>query len=122
METKKPTLVIAISTSPPMYARMAIKLLRQHDHPVVAFGLHSERVADVDVETTWNPEWEVDTVTLYVNSRRQAEWIPKILALHPKRVIFNPGTENEAFAEELKKNGIASEVACTLVMLHTGQY
>lgn len=122
MEAKKPTLVIAISTSPPLYARMAIKLLREHGHPVVAFGVHPERVADIDIETIWNPAWDVDTVTLYVNPRRQGEWIPKILELEPKRVIFNPGTENQAFIDELVKKGIEAEVACTLVLLHTDQY
>jgi hypothetical protein len=45
-----------------------------------------------------------------------------MIALKPKRVIFNPGTENPALFKLLRESGIEVEVGCTLVMLSTNQY
>jgi len=70
----------------------------------------------------WDSEWEIDTVTLYVNPTLQEQYYDKILALKPRRVIFNPGTENTYFYTQLTKNDIAFEEACTLVLLSIGEY
>lgn len=118
----KKTLVLGASDKPDRYAYKAIMSLRNHDHEVIAFGRKSGVVADVEFETEWNPTWEVDTVTLYLNPSNQEPYLDKILALKPKRVIFNPGTENPAFIQQLQKNGIHPEIACTLVMLSIGNY
>jgi len=75
-----------------------------------------------DFETEWNINWEVDTVTLYVNPERLEQYKTAILALHPKRVIFNPGTEHFEFIEALRAQGIVAEVACTLVLLSLHDY
>ncbi len=64
----------------------------------------------------------VDTVTLYLNAKRQEEYYDYIISLKPRRVIFNPGTENFEFEKLLKKNAIYAEIACTLVLLRTCQY
>jgi len=64
----------------------------------------------------------IDTVTLYLNPERQKEYYDYILALNPRRVIFNPGTENIELMSLLKENNINSEVACTLVLLSSNQY
>ncbi len=64
----------------------------------------------------------IDTVTLYINPQLQASHYTAIMDLKPKRVIFNPGTENLAFESLLNENGILTEEACTLVLLKTGQY
>lgn len=118
----KPTLVIGASTNPARYAHKAIESLRDHGHPVVALGLKSGIVADVEIETVWNSSWDVDTVTLYINPSLQEQYFDKILALKPKRVIFNPGTENAKFVALLKENGIESDYACTLVLLAIDKY
>ena len=73
--------------------------------------------------TTEKKNYEsIDTVTLYVGPQRQPAYYDYILSLKPRRVIFNPGTENEEFYKILKDNNIEAEVACTLVLLGTGQY
>ena len=64
----------------------------------------------------------IDTVTLYLNPKRQEEYYDYILKLNPRRVIFNPGTENFEFSKMLKEKGIKAEIACTLVLLSTNQY
>jgi len=65
---------------------------------------------------------DIDTVTLYLSSKRQKEYYDYIILLHPKRIIFNPGTENPEFYQILKENNIDFEVACTLTLLATNQY
>lgn len=79
-------------------------------------------MGDVEVETEKKLFSEIDTVTLYLNPERQKEYYDYIVSLQPRRVIFNPGTENVEFIEVLKDNGIEVEIACTLVLLSTKQY
>lgn len=114
--------MIGASTNPARYACMAINELREHDEPVIAFGQRAGTVADVSIETEWNPDWAVDTVTLYLNPSNQEVYHERILALKPRRVIFNPGTEHPVFMRELERQSISAEAACTLVLLNTGQY
>jgi len=59
---------------------------------------------------------------LYINAKVQPDYYDYIVSLHPRRVIFNPGTENPEFYPILKANNISYEVACTLVMLATNQF
>lgn len=118
----KHTLVIGASTNPERYAHRAITQLRAYNHPVIAYGLKTGIVVDVTIETEWNPDWQVDTVTLYLNPTRQEDFYDRILALQPRRVIFNPGTENPLFEKLLHKAGIETEEACTLVLLSLGRY
>jgi len=116
------TLVIGATTKEDRYANRAIKALRSHKYPVVAFGQKAGRVEDVDIETEWNPDWDIETVTLYLGPQNQEGYIDKIIALKPKRVIFNPGTENPGFIEKLRAEKIYPEIGCTLVMLSIGTY
>ena len=88
----------------------------------MAFGLRKGSVSGVEIATELEAYEDVDTVTLYLNPKRQKDYYNYIIGLKPKRVIFNPGTENPEFYEMLKANEIASEVACTLVLLSTNQY
>lgn len=118
----KKTLVIGASENPARYSYKAIMKLRNHDHPVVAIGLKNGSVQDVHFGKELEPFEEVDTVTLYINPTIQEQYYDYILQLKPKRVIFNPGTENDAFERLLKYNHIEAVEACTLVMLATGQY
>jgi predicted CoA-binding protein len=117
------TLVIGASERPSRYAHKAVKLLREYGHEVVATGVREGRIDDVAIQTGQPAFAEVDTVTLYVGPQRQdASLRGYVIGLKPRRVIFNPGTENPAFAEELRAAGIGPVEACTLVMLRTGQY
>jgi predicted CoA-binding protein len=116
------TLVIGASENPDRYSYKAISMLRMYGHQVVALGLKAGRVADVDFITEKEPLSDIETVTLYVGPQNQPQYQDYIIALQPKRVVFNPGTENPVFAEQLKKVAIEPIEACTLVMLSTEQY
>lgn len=118
----KKTLVIGASLKPSRYSNMAINKLVAHKHEVVAIGLREGAVAGVSIDTDLVPYASIDTVTLYLNPSRQESYFNYILNLNPKRVIFNPGTENPEFYKLLEKNNIDVEVACTLVLLSIKQY
>lgn len=120
--TKKKTLVLGASTNPDRYSNMAINSLTKHEHPVVAIGRREGSVAGVAFEVEQVPFEEIDTVTLYLNPKNQEQYYEYILSLKPKRVIFNPGTENPVLQNKLTAAGIAYEEACTLVLLSTNQY
>lgn len=116
------TLVIGASENPERYANMAVRMLREYRHQVVALGLREGSIADVAIQTG-RPEFEgIDTVTLYIGPQRQDEYFDYVINLKPRRVIFNPGTENAVFQAKLADAGIDPVEACTLVMLRTGQW
>lgn len=118
----KKTLVIGASDNPERYAYKAISMLQGHNHPVEAIGRKNIEVLGVQIHKE-NIVFEgIDTVTLYVNPKIQQEYYDYILSLKPKRVIFNPGTENPEFYKFLDAKNIKYEEACTLVLLTTGQY
>ena len=118
----KKTLVLGASLKASRYSNLAIHRLRNNNHNVVAFGLKSGEINDVKIDTELLPYEDIDTVTLYLNPQRQEAYYDYIIGLNPKRVIFNPGTENPEFYKLLKVNNIDFEIACTLVLLGTGQY
>ena len=118
---KKKTLVVGASTKPERYGYQAVERLTHHKHPVYAYGIKPGLIGEVEIATEW-PNQEFDTVTLYLNPKRQEEYYDRIIALKPNRVLFNPGTENPAFEKKLTENGIAHEQACTLVLLNIGVY
>ena len=118
----KNTLVIGASENPARYSYIAAMRLMQYGHQVILFGNRIGLINDVEITSTWNPYWKVDTVTLYVNPRNQVSLYQKIIDLKPRRVIFNPGTENPEFIKLLKKEGIKCEIACTLVLLSLDKY
>ena len=104
------------------YSYLAVQKLQQYGHPVVALGKKKTEVLGVSVATEKLPFEDIDTVTLYLNPDNQKEYYDYILSLRPKRVIFNPGTENPDFYRMLEQNNIGYEVACTLVLLGTNQF
>jgi len=119
---QKKTLVLGASDNPSRYSFLAIHKLRQYGHPVVAIGRKNTRVADISVTKEKESFDEIDTVTLYLNPRNQREYYDYILSLQPRRIIFNPGTENDELIEKAREKGILTTEACTLVMLSTNQY
>lgn len=116
------TLVFGASLKPHRYSSLAIQRLQHNGVETVAFGPRAGQVNGVEVRTDLDGLKEVDTITLYLNPQRQKEYYQTILELKPRRVIFNPGTENPEFYTLLETQGIEVEVACTLVLLGTGQY
>ena len=116
------TLVLGASENPERYAYLAINSLKRHGHEVEAIGLKPGMVNEIPIQTGKPELHDIDTVTLYIGPARQPEMYKYITGLKPRRVIFNPGTENAEFEQMLNKNGIETEEACTLVLLNTGQY
>lgn len=122
MNEIKKTLVLGASDNPSRYSYLAVNRLRSYGHPVVAIGKKNAMVADVSIEKEKKGWDNVDTVTLYLNPTHQQQYYDYILSLKPKRIIFNPGAENDELADLAAKNGIKPIEACTLVLLSTNQY
>lgn len=122
MATAKKTVVLGASDNPARYSYLALNRLQAHKHPVIAVGRRETTVAGIEIHKYHVTEEGVDTVTLYLNPKNQVEYYDYILGLQPKRIIFNPGTENEELIQMAKEKGIEPVIACTLVMLATGQY
>lgn len=116
------TVVIGASEKPERYAQLATISLKKHEHEVVPVGLKEGIFNGIPIVTKDTKITDVDTVTLYVGPAHQPAWYDYILSLKPKRVIFNPGTENPELELLLQKNGIQFTQACTLVLLSTSQY
>jgi hypothetical protein len=115
-------LVFGASLRPDRYSNLAVKTLLSHHLETYAFGIREGFIDTVPVRADLGVFEDMHTITLYLGPARQEQYYGAILALAPQRVIFNPGTENPAFYDLLEKDGITVEVACTLVLLATGQY
>jgi predicted CoA-binding protein len=118
----KNTLVIGASMKPERYSNKAINKLINNNINVKAIGVKPGEVRGVTIEKELISFDDIHTVTMYVNPKIQEDYYDYILDLKPKRVLFNPGTENFEFQEMLRKNNIEVENACTLVLLSTKQY
>jgi predicted CoA-binding protein len=119
---KKKTLVFGASLKPERYANIALQKLVNHGHEVVAFGPKKGEVAGVSIDTELISYNDIDTVTLYLSSENQSPYYDYLIKLNPKRIIFNPGTENPEFYNMLQQHNIEAEESCTLVLLSTNQY
>ena len=121
MNSKK-TLVLGASENPGRYSNIAINRVRAHGHEVVAIGNRKGRVGDVEIITERPEMNDIDTITLYLNPTNQKPFYDYIVSLNPRRIVFNPGTENDELARMLAQRGTNTLEACTLVMLSVGQY
>jgi len=119
--TKK-TLVLGASINPSRYSYLAIQRLISNKLEVKAVGRNEGEVNGVKIQTTKKIFKDIHTITLYLNQINQVEFYDYIVALKPKRVLFNPGTENTELEDLLLKNNITFERACTLVLLGLGEY
>jgi hypothetical protein len=122
MLKNKPTVVIGASPKADRYSYKATISLQQHQHSVFPIGIRSGEINDLDIITDKPLLENIDTVTLYIGPDNQADWIDYIFSLKPKRIIFNPGTENIQFETLATSKGIEAIEACTLVLLATNQY
>ncbi|MES3019343.1 MAG: CoA-binding protein [Bacteroidota bacterium] len=118
----KKTLILGATDNPSRYANLAANRLVAHGHPIVNVGIKTGKAAGVEIERAGDVYEDIDTVTLYVGPQNQPEYYDYIIDSKPKRIIFNPGTENQELEELAEENGIEVLHACTLVMLSTGQY
>jgi uncharacterized protein len=118
----KKTLIIGATPNPTRYAYRAAQMLKAKGHQIINVGIKKGEVAGVPIELPEEIHENVHTITLYIGPDLQAGYHDYILKTNPKRVIFNPGTENAQLEELLDENAIEPVAACTLVMLATGQY
>lgn len=119
----KKTVVLGASDNPTRYAYKAFYKLRAHGYEAVPVGIKNAKLDGEQIITDKNePIEEVDTITLYVGPRNQPVWYDYILGLKPKRIIFNPGTENQELEQLAQDAGINTMHHCTLVMLATNSY
>ncbi|HMV71793.1 MAG TPA: CoA-binding protein [Pseudomonadales bacterium] len=115
--------ILGASADPERYAFQAQRLLKEHGHRVVPVSTREPAIdGDAAVPDLASIRTPVDTVTVYVRPAISSTLREQLLALHPKRVIFNPGTENPELEATLRSAGITAQDACTLVLLRTGEY
>lgn len=118
----KKTLILGATPNQGRYANLAAGRLVKNGHPIVNVGLKSGEAAGVAIEKPETIHTDIDTITLYVGPQHQQGLYDYIISTHPKRIIFNPGTENSELRRMANENGIETEYACTLVLLSIGQY
>jgi len=121
-KSKTKHLVIGASENPERYSNIAIHRLRSYHKETIAIGRKEGEVLDVQISKELEKRSDVDTITLYLSPKNQVEYKDYIISLNPRRVIFNPGTENPDWYPALEQENIEVIEACTLVMLSTGQY
>lgn len=118
----KRTVVIGASSNPERYSYKATLSLKKHGHEVFPVGIHAGFIEGESILLNQPQLNDVDTVTLYVGPKNQAAWTEYIFSLKPKRLIFNPGTENAELEKQAVERGIDCLEACTLVLLSIGNY
>jgi len=115
--------VLGASPKPERYSFKAVKLLAEYGHRVLPVNPYHREVAGITCVAGLDQLNEkVDTVSMYVRANLLVNDLAKLIALAPRRVIFNPGTESDEMMAALAEAGIACEEACTLVLLRTGQF
>lgn len=123
MKIEKSTLVLGASSNPERYSNKAIRRLQEKKIPVIAIGRKDEDLENIKIRKGMPDDiGSIHTITLYLNSINQKEYYDYILSLHPKRIIFNPGTMNRELADIARKAGIEVVDQCMLVMLSTGTF
>lgn len=116
------TLIIGASKNPERYSYLAAERLLAHGYEIELIGKRPDVIFERTINTEKINFEDIDTVTLYISEKFQAEYYEYIISLNPRRVIFNPGTENPEFEDLLLKSDINVEEACTLVLLRSAQY
>jgi predicted CoA-binding protein len=122
--SEKKTLIVGATTNPSRYAYTAASMFEERGLDFIPIGIKTGEIFGKHIlDLRSKPDLEgINTITLYIGPDNQGEWIDYLLSLKPKRIIFNPGTENPEFYTRAKAAGIQVLAACNLVMLSTGQY
>ncbi|MEZ4738048.1 MAG: CoA-binding protein [Flavobacteriales bacterium] len=116
------TAVLGASPDPSRYSHIAVLRLHRSGIPVLAVGRGTGSIDGIPIHSDIPKDARIDTVTMYMNADNQEQWHERLMALAPRRIIFNPGAEHRAFAQHARDAGIEVVEACTLVMLATDQY
>jgi len=114
----KKTIVIGASLKSHRYSNKAVRLLTDYGHAVIAIGSKTGQIEDIEIYTEKIKVDNVDTITIYLSPKRQIDYYDYILNLKPKRIIMNPGTENDELKVKALDAGIEVVEHCTLIMLN----
>jgi predicted CoA-binding protein len=115
--------IIGASNKPQRYSYQAVMLLKEAGHKVFPVHPHIGEIGGIVVyEAIQDIPAHIDTVTMYVGKKASNGMIDSVLNKAPRRIIFNPGAENEILRELAKDRGIEVVNACTLVLLRTGRF
>ena len=118
----KKTVVLGASPNPSRYSNQAVKRLTSSNIEVIPVGVRKGEIEGINILTETPFIEDVHTITLYLNPTRQEAYYDYILGLKPKRIIFNPGTENPELIRLATAQNIEAEIACTLVLLAVNEY
>jgi predicted CoA-binding protein len=118
----KKTLVLGASPNPIRFSHKAVKSLVRHGHDVVPIGIREGDIMWQKIIVGKPKMEDIHTITLYLNPENQKAYYDYIISLSPKRIIFNPGSENQELIELAIKNNIEVSIACTLIMLNSHKY
>tara|TARA_Y100000996_G_scaffold170858_1_gene132795 strand:+ start:438 stop:809 length:372 start_codon:yes stop_codon:yes gene_type:complete len=119
---KKTTLILGASLNPERYSFKATKKLIEKKIKVFLVGRNKGQINGININNKFPLDREIHTISIYLNPSAQEEYVESILSLRPKRVIFNPGTENSNLSNLLSLKEIECENSCTLILLSTNQY
>ncbi len=120
--SNKRTVIIGASSNSERYAYKAVQSLLTKGHEVFPIGIKEGQIGNTIISTQRILHKNIDTVSLYIAPKNQPEWYDYILTLRPKRIIFNPGAENDELVQIAKMKNIETVDGCTLVMLSIGIY
>lgn len=118
----KKTLILGASPNPERHSNKALIRLKRYGHETIAIGAKSQVVEGVEIQIGQPAVNEIHTIAMYINPGLQVNYYDYIISLKPKRIIFNPGTENYELIEMARKNNIEVVEGCVLVMLVTNNY
>lgn len=122
VKQNKTTLVLGASVNPERYSFKAIKKLIENKIKVFPVGKKNGEANGINIKNKFPTDKKIDTISIYLNPINQLNYVDSIINLSPKRVIFNPGTENSSLFNYFSSKGIMCENSCTIVLLSTNQY
>ena len=115
--------VLGASAKKHRHSNTAVQLLSESGYTVIP--VHPSGITVNGLETFKHLSdiiIPIDTLTIYVNASLSDSLRDEILKLSPRRIIFNPGTENAELETICIEKGIFTEEACTLVLLKTNSF
>ena len=118
----KKTLVIGASPNRNRYAHKAVIMLHNIGVDVVPLGIKKGKIGGIPIQIEKKPVLDIHTVALYINPVKQLEYYDYIINLKPKRLIFNPGTENSELQKLAIKNGIDAINSCVLILINSNRF
>lgn len=115
--------ILGASDNPERYSYKAFQMLKEYGHTNLPISPKLKELEGTKVFATLSEvPAGIDTLTMYVGPELSTKLQSEIIKAHPRRVIFNPGSENSALQKELEKAGVHVVEACTLVLLRTNQF